>query len=208
MKISYAIPVKYELHQLQHLITHLSDNKKFDDEIVILYDSENGHEYVEEYLRSHSVNSEYRWYERKLNDNFAEQKNYLNKLCKGDWIFQIDCDEYPDEELLENIHSIIEANGSDLELLYVPRINTVKGITREHIDKWNWYQNESGWINFPDYQSRIYKNDPKIKWVNKVHERIDGFTGFAKLPPLPEYCLWHEKSIERQEFQNKFYNTI
>jgi glycosyltransferase involved in cell wall biosynthesis len=138
MKISYAIPVKDELHQLQHLITHLSDNKKFDDEIVILYDSENGHEYVEEYLRSHSVNSEYRWYERKLNDNFAEQKNYLNKLCKGDWIFQIDCDEYPDEELLENIHSIIEANGSDLELLYVPRINTVKGITREHIDKWNW----------------------------------------------------------------------
>ena len=208
MKISYAIPVKDELHQLQHPLTHLSDNKKFDDEIVILYDSENGHEYVEEYLRSHSVNSEYRWYERKLNDNFAEQKNYLNKLCKGDWIFQIDCDEYPDEELLENIHSIIEANGSDLELLYVPRINTVKGITREHIDKWNWYQNESGWINFPDYQSRIYKNDPKIKWVNKVHERIDGFTGFAKLPPLPEYCLWHEKSIERQEFQNKFYNTI
>jgi hypothetical protein len=61
---------------------------------------------------------------------------------------------------------------------------------------------------FPDYQSRIYKNDPKIKWVNKVHERIDGFTGFAKLPPLPEYCLWHEKSIERQEFQNTFYNRI
>ena len=42
MKISYAIPVCNELVELQRLLEFLIKNKREEDEIVILYDSENG----------------------------------------------------------------------------------------------------------------------------------------------------------------------
>jgi hypothetical protein len=66
----------------------------------------------------------------------------------------------------------------------------------------------NGFINFPDYQWRIYKNDSKIVWVNKVHERLSGFKTYAALPEYVEYCLLHHKTIDRQETQNEFYDKL
>ena len=67
---------------------------------------------------------------------------------------------------------------------------------------------DKGWINYPDYQTRILQNLPEIKWHNKVHEVIKGHKKFTTLPTNEEYSLWHPKNITRQEIQNKFYNTI
>ena len=66
----------------------------------------------------------------------------------------------------ENLQFFLESN-KEVDLFFVPRINTVEGLTPTHIKKWGWKVGENGWINFPDYQWRIYKNDPKIVWVNK-----------------------------------------
>jgi len=63
-------------------------------------------------------------------------------------------------------------------------------------------------INWCDYQTRIVKNSHSVKWTNKVHERLDGYKMFATLPPQDEFCLIHPKTIERQEKQNNFYNTL
>ena len=63
-------------------------------------------------------------------------------------------------------------------------------------------------INFPDYQARIYKNDPKIKWEGKVHETITGYETIAELPTEEYLCLLHHKSISKQEQQNKLYETL
>ena len=68
--------------------------------------------------------------------------------------------------------------------------------------------NDKGWVNFPDYQWRIWKNNKKINWINKVHERLDGFNEYTTLPPSEEYCLFHPKDIKRQEKQNQFYSTL
>jgi hypothetical protein len=87
----------------------------------------------------------------------------------------------------------------------VPRVNTVKGLTQEHIQKWGWNVNEKGWVNWPDYQWRILKNIPEIKWVNKVHEKLDGFKTYAPLPEIGELALRHPKTIERQEKQNNIF---
>ena len=57
-------------------------------------------------------------------------------------------------------------------MFLVPRVNTVDGLTQEHINKWRWNVNKKGWVNWPDYQTRIIQNSPKIKWQNKVHEQI------------------------------------
>ena len=111
------------------------------------------------------------------------------------------------EELIKNLPDILESNP-DNEVYLVPRINTVDGLTQEHVIKWGWNVDMNGFINFPDYQWRIYKNDPKIVWINKVHERLSGFKTYAALPEHMEYCLLHHKTIDRQENQNNFYDAI
>jgi hypothetical protein len=142
-----------------------------------------------------------------LNNDFASFKNHLTQQCTGDYIFQIDADEIPNEKLIEVLPDLLEYN-IECEVLLVPRVNTVDGLTQEHIQKWHWNVNESGWVNWPDNQWRIYKNSPEIKWINKVHERLDGFKVWSALPEMEEYSLYHPKTIERQEKQNSYYESL
>ena len=208
MKISYAITVKDELNELQRLVNFLIDRKRTEDEIVILYDSKGGSEVVEEWLRANSVTSHYyRWYSSKFNNNFADHKNYLNMLCTGDYIFQIDADEIPHENLIEKLPSILEHNSS-VDLYVVPRVNTVTGLTQEHIQKWGWNVNERGWVNWPDVQTRLYKNTEKIHWAGSVHERIVGYEAYTNFPGDEIYCIKHIKDIKRQEKQNELYSKM
>lgn len=206
MKISYAIPVCNEHVEIQRLVSFLLKHKQSNDEIVIMFDSKNGNKAVEEYLRSHSVNSEFQWYPNEFDGHFGNMKNKLNSLCSGDYIFQIDADELPDIGLMENIHGILELN--DVDVILVPRVNTVAGLTDEHIQKWGWNVNSDGWVNWPDMQWRLYKNSDNIKWINKVHEQLDGFKTISHLPLQEELALHHPKTIERQEKQNEYYDTL
>ena len=207
MKISYAITVCSEFVEIQRLVNFLLKNKRREDEIVILYDSKNGDKEVESYLRSHSVDGGYAWHKGEFDNHFADWKNKLTELCSGDYIFQIDADEIPSVELVDNLPAIITKN-KDNEVYLVPRVNTVKGLTQDHIQKWRWNVNEKGWINWPDYQWRIWKNKPAISWKNKVHEVLQGYQTFSTLPPLEELSLYHPKDIERQEKQNDYYDTL
>jgi hypothetical protein len=102
---------------------------------------------------------------------------------------------------------MLEEN-SNIDMFLVPRFNTVEGITEEHINKWRWNVNSDGWVNFPDYQTRIYKNNSEIKWIGNVHERITGTKTFSPLPAEEWWSLYHPKTIERQEKQNKYYETL
>jgi hypothetical protein len=207
MKISYAITVCNEFIEIQNLIPFLLEHKRKDDEIVVLYDSTNGDPEIEEYLRAKSVNPSFAWYSGEFKNHFADWKNYLTSLCKGNWIFQIDADEMPNELLITNLHKILIENPNN-DVYLVPRVNTVEGLTDEYIKKWNWNVNGKGWVNWPDYQWRIYKNNDKIKWVNKVHEVLEGHEIYGSLPPMEDLALYHPKEIERQVKQNNYYSTL
>ena len=207
MRISYAITVCNEFVEIQRLINFLLKNKRPEDGIVVLYDINNGHEGIEQFLRAKSVNKGLAWMYGSFNGHFDDWKNKLSSFCTGDYIFQIDADELPPKYLVENLWAILEMNRT-VDVYRVPRINTVKGLTQEHIQKWRWRVDDKGRVNFPDYQWRIYRNDPNVKWVNKVHEVLTGFEAMSELPPKEEYCLIHEKTIERQEKQNNYYNTL
>jgi hypothetical protein len=207
MKISYAITVCNEFVEIQRLVNFLLENKRHEDEIVILYDSKNGEKEVENYLRSHSVNGGYAWHKGEFDNHFANWKNRLTELCSGDYIFQIDADEIPHKALIDNLPILLDSNP-DNQVYLVPRVNTVEGLTQEHIQKWRWNVNEKGWINWPDYQWRIWKNRPEIKWKNKVHEVLEGFKAYAPLPNVEELALYHPKDIKRQEKQNAYYDTL
>lgn len=208
MKISYAVTVCNESVEIQRLITHLIKYKKPQDEIIILFDSKNGTKGVEDYLRSHSVTTDagFTWVAGEFEGHFADWKNKLNSLCSGDFIFQIDADEYLPDEFIELLHQVLEANP-EVDLYYVPRINTVSGLTEEHIQKWGW-RVKNGRVNYPDYQTRIYRNNSDIKWRNKVHEVIEGYKHFTVLPEVDVLSLIHPKTIERQEKQNAYYDTL
>jgi hypothetical protein len=211
VKISYAICVKDEFIEIQNLIKSLLKNKRQKDNIVILFDGTNGDIEIENFLRTHSVNNEFMWHKGNFEGHFANWKNKLNSLCDGDYIFNIDADEILTTELIRDIPSIIE-NNSNIDLFWVSRINTLYGdteIVNEYVKFQNWTINEKGWINFPfDYQGRIYRQSPNIRWDGKIHEKIVGHLTQAKLPSSEEYSLLHPKMLARQIKQNELYNKL
>ena len=205
MKISYAIPVCNEHEELMRLLNILTTNKRDEDEIVIQCDQ--GNTTSEVYQVLDQFYGRINVIEFPLNGNFAAFKNNLKKHCIGEWIFQIDADEYITIEFLQNLHLILQDNPTT-DVFLLPRINTVEGLTPEHIQKWRWNVNEKGWVNFPDLQPRILQNSPKINWGNKVHEVLMGHSTWATLPLEDDYCLYHPKQIDRQERQNNLYNNL
>jgi len=208
MKISYAITACNEHKEIDKLLTFLFEHKRKEDEVVVQKDTTATEEVWDVCERFESKQAvEYKHGSHALDKNFAAYKNYLNKQCSGDWIFQIDADEIPHPYLIQALPYILETNDG-IEAYWVPRINTVAGITDDHIAKWGWRVDEQGWVNFPDWQMRIYQNKETIYWIKPVHEQLKGYTKFANLPAEEKFCLYHPKNIGRQEEQNNFYDTL
>ena len=206
MKISYSILTHNEDESLQKLLEFLVKHKDEEDEIVILDDYSDNTKTIE-ILDVMTSMHEMTFEQRHLLKDYAGQKNHLKNMCTGDYIFNLDADEMPNKWLVKNIKEILE-NNSTIDLYWVPRVNTVEGLTQEHIDKWRWQVNEKGWVNWPDYQGRIWRNRPNILWKNKVHEVLTGYKEHTYLPMEEQFCFYHPKDIDRQEKQNKFYETI
>ncbi len=205
MKISYAITVCNEVDETPRLLTKLLETIREEDEIVILLDEPKCPLDLKQYLIQISIDSRVKLFTDSFDNNFAKWKNLLNSYCTGDYIFQIDADEVPTEGLIQQLPYIIEQQP---DVVLVPRVNIVVDITYDHIKKWGWNKDENSRINWPDYQWRLYKNVPYIKWINKVHERLEGFKTYALLPAEEDYALIHVKTIERQENQNNFYDKL
>jgi hypothetical protein len=254
--ISYLITVCDEHIELDRLLKsmYLSNEK---DEIVVIYDANRVTNEVMDVLTNYvppttntdSTYVNYSYFPYDFRGDFASYKNFGNSKCKNEWIFQIDADEELSEDLMEYLTDILDMNSDDVDLIYVPRINTVKGITLDHIRKWGWRTSKDDMIqdngifyksseyyqllksygyiiqeneiedkmnvvyypiiiNFPDYQSRLYRNKESIRWEGKVHEKIVGANIYSKFPTDLGYCLQHHKTIEKQEKQNNLYDTL
>ena len=205
MKISYGITVHNESEELNKLLEILVHKTDADDEIVIVQDGND--KKVEEVISSWSQQyldaKGIYWHTRKLDGNFSDQKNYVIEQCTGDYIFHIDADEYPHDTLLSQLKQILEIN--DVDLLWIPRVNTVEGFTDKDVQRWGWRISEQGWVNYPDYQSRVFRNKKDIRWKRPLHEYITGCETYSHLPPHEALSLYHPKTKEKQEEQNKFY---
>ena len=205
--ISYAITCWNEIEELTKLLNFLQLHIRKEDEIVIQYDKSSVTDEVKQYVTlMNSMHENHIVVGFSLNKDFATFKNNLKSHCTKDYIFQVDADEIPHEYLVEYLGEVLETNPVDI--VFVPRVNTVEGLEQSHIDKWKWNVNDKGWVNFPDYQTRIYRNTEDVTWMNKVHERITGYDTFSNFPAEEEWSLYHHKQIDRQEKQNKFYETI
>lgn len=257
--ISYLITVCDEHLELERLLNSMIlTNER--DEVVVIYDENKVTKEVMNILSNYipnvpiiedekDNNLRYSYHPYNFQGDFSAYKNFGNSKCKNEWIFQIDADEEISSDLMENLADILETSADDIDLVYVPRINTVKGITIEHIHKWGWlasknemiqdsdtFDKSSGYyqllksynfiihenevedkinavyypivINFPDYQSRLYRNKESIRWEGEVHEKIVGANIYSTFPIEMLCCLQHHKTIERQEKQNNLYDTL
>ena len=130
MKISYAITTHNETEEINELLGFLIHHMDEKDEICILDDFSNEEtqqvftSWQAQYGHVKTIKLE----QRALNKNFAEQKNYLNSMCSGDYIVNIDADEVPHEIFIQQIKQILEIN--EVDLIWIPRVNTVEGITQ------------------------------------------------------------------------------
>ena len=201
MKVSYGITVHNEAEELIKLLDVLNKNIDDEDEIVVCVDGDD--EKVEAVLGEYLSENKAIVYKRKLDGNFAEHKNSVIEKSSGDYIFHIDADEYPNEILIQQLKQILEIN--DVDLIWIPRVNTVDGFTEQDVQKWGWRVTENGWVNYPDYQARVFRNREDVRWTRPLHEYITGCKTYAHLPPQEELSLYHPKTKEKQEQQNKFY---
>lgn len=209
MKISYAVTVCSEFIEIQRLIAFLLEHKRPQDNIVVLIDTPKATTELISYLTHCEMHydGDITVWQDKFEGHFADWKNKLTSHCTGDYIFQIDADEIPCTPIIESLPAILESNP-DVDVYLVPRVNTVDGLTDDHVQKWGWNVNSEGWVNWPDYQWRIYKTASHIRWRNKVHEVLEGFTKYATLPMEEDYSLYHPKTIDKQEKQNEYYNNL
>jgi len=136
LSISYSILTHNETDSLQRLLDFILKYKDEEDEIVIL-DDYSDNERTKEILDVYPSIYEIKFEQRYLFKDFAGQKNYLRKMCEKDYIFNLDADEIPKLHLIRNLKSILEKNP-DIDVFRIPRINTVEGITSEHIERWGW----------------------------------------------------------------------
>lgn len=228
MKISYLVTCCSETDTLSRLLDKLTFSISGTvDEIVVVVDKDSKEnpptknilsEFISNVVKKDSIKILY----HSLDRNYGEHKNWGNNQCSGDWIFQIDGDELPADYILsDNLRSILESNNH-IELILVPRVNDFRGVTDQDARRWGWVLTEmeffrpcenkmvkSSVISFPDWQTRIYKNIPdRIKWVNRLHERIHGHNQYSLLPENPEYSLYHDKTIEVQNRTNERYNQM
>ena len=209
MNISYGITVYNEADELNKLLEILVHKTDAEDEIIVCVDDTNGEDdavrfVLDSWTQQYAHTKMIKVYQRKLNKDFAAQKNSVIENAVGDYIFHIDADEYPNEILLQQLKQILEIN--DVDLVWIPRVNTIDGMKDEHINRWGWRVTEKGWVNYPDYQARVFRRDSEIRWERPLHEVIRGYKTYSHLPPNEELSLYHPKTIERQEEQNMFYN--
>jgi len=207
--ISYCITVYNEIDYIKNLIDNLVSVKTDDEEIVVIQThkdpiekEQQWYKDINDYLRSKNI-SEHLYH---FDGNFSNLKNHMNSLATKTYIFNLDADENMRKEAFPIIRQII--NESNLDLYLFPRVNTVDGLTDEDIKEWSWKVNEKGWVNWPDFQPRLYKNNNKIKWVGDVHERIEGYENYGTIVENELLAIQHHKHITRQRYQNNFYNSI
>ena len=207
MKISYGITVHNEAEELFRLTDLLVNNIDSEDEIIICVDGndEKVKLVLENLQKTYQWNSNVIIYNRKLDKDFSAQKNSVIEKSSGNYIFHIDADEYPNKILLQQLKQILEIN--DVDLIWIPRVNTIEGMEQKHVQKWGWKVTGKGWVNYPDYQARVFRNDKSIRWTRPLHEYITGCKTYSHLPPQEELSLYHPKTIEKQEEQNLFYNN-
>ena len=194
MKITYSIQVCNESRELYSLVNFLLKVIDEEDNVQVIVDSLHKTDKVDKVIEH--FKDKISVFERPF-DTLYKKACFHKEVSTGEYIFQIDADEMPQEKLIRNLKNII--TETEAEIFFIPRINIHPGITQSFIDYYKFNINEAGWINWPDYQGRLYKNCEGITWTDELHSKLTGSNKVQGIVAKPELALWHIKSMEKQE---------
>lgn len=196
MKFTYAVTVCNESKELYSLLAFLKKVKDPEDDINVLLDTAHCTPNVLRVLDFYKDDIVLN--ERDFDGDFSAHRNYHLSTCSGDFIFLVDADEMPQEDLLKSAKKVVSDTGGDAFM--VPRINIHPGYTKEWLDARSFNVNEFGWVNWPDYNCRLIKNEPdRIKFAKYLHESITGQEKIIAFRTTPDMAVWHVKSVEKQD---------
>jgi len=194
MRLTYTIQVCNESREIFSLLNFLTRTVDPEDEINVVVDSEHTTERVS--LALDHFKGRINVYERPF-DNFKANSDFHIKMATGDYIFGMDADELPQELLIKNVKKIIEETNA--EIISVPRINIHPDITEEDMKEFGFRPNEDGFINWPDFQTRIYKRCDYIYWTDELHTKLTGSDNVIGIKPIPSMAMWHIKYMDKQK---------
>lgn len=144
MKISILIGSHNEgdyldslLNSLQNWLNSPETSKDSYDYEVVVVDDFSEDDATKTTLEWAKEQDKFFVYYHALNNDFAAHKNFMNANCSGDWILNLDADEFIPESFLSIMPLLIEANPY-VEVFWMPRVNTVDGLTLKHVQQWKW----------------------------------------------------------------------
>mgnify|MGYP001570557474 CR=1 FL=1 len=208
LDISFAITACNEELELEKLLQQIEAITGVNDEVVLQLDT-NATPGVKRIANLYLDKDCDKCITYPLNKDFSQFKNNLKNQCSREYIVFLDADELLSDTLALNIHQLLKDNRT-IEVFWLPRANYVEGITPDHVTEWKWVVDDKQRINYPDYQGRIIKNLPQIKWYGSVHEQIIGADPMLSVAVPGDLGLdiIHNKEIKRQELQNKLYQLL
>jgi glycosyltransferase involved in cell wall biosynthesis len=93
--------------------------------------------------------------------NSATQKNWIIPQARQPWILIIDSDELPEPGLLNEIDTFLMNAPEDVDMAYIPRMNML------------WGELPRKGMNYPDYQSRLFRRDKGRYQDKEVHAQVE-----------------------------------
>lgn len=105
-------------------------------------------------------------------NDFSKARNFAKDKCTGDWIYSIDAD-----------HQLLTP------------ISEVKKIIKKSDSKVLSVKSKSG--NAWHYRAVLFKNDPEIKWVGKVHENLNQLGSPTEIERNCDYSDNHKLNPRR-----------
>ncbi len=206
MRISYAILSHNEGASLATLLAAIRrPSRAFAWEIVIVDDFSDDpltREILaaEEYAGSKII-------KHALGGDFGAQKNVLTEQCSCDYVFNLDADELPPTRLVAQA-DVYCRREPDVDVFELPRLNTVADATDADLLAWGKTRNALGHIDWPDWQQRLYRRTPSLRWQGRVHEKLVGYRKLLRFPAEPGFAIMHAKTRAQQATAHARYKTL
>ena len=200
MKLSAVVLTKNEEKNIERCLRSLD----FCDEIIVIddYSIDKTAETVHKVLKVHKV---YKVIQRKLNGDFAQQRNFGLSKANNDWVLFVDADEEVSKELKKEIIGLdSRLRGNDTDTYFIKR--------RDYF--WN-KELKFGEVKKVREQGivRLVKKNSGT-WMGSVHEvfytaknigQLDGFINHYPHPTLKEFIndINNYSSIRAEELFNR-----
>jgi glycosyltransferase involved in cell wall biosynthesis len=211
MKISVLICTHNEGDYIRQLLTKLTSFIK-QDKTGVLWNIVVVDDYSTDTETRTILESEFRkditLYSHPLNANYAQHKNFGNSKCTGDWILNLDADEWVTDDFLGYIPLVIDANPQ-IDAYALPRLNTVDGLTLDHVRKWGWIitkDDEHRTIKVLDKDSPEYELLEQYKYI--INDEAGVVTFYTPIIMWPDYQFRLYRRDHDIQWKNKVHEQL